>query len=161
MSHSKGIMNQGLFIASLFVILTALIQMFKRRLHLMASENVPSVFWCRSQRLSQLPWLPVQKTRSIMRRPDSVWRSWLSTLNLSATPEVPTNVLHTCLSLHTLRHFRTHFFCIADMFDGLNYWFIPLSGNIFVMFLNFLVVLWGFKSNPPPKCTLNWLLVTN
>lgn len=46
------------------------------------------VFCCRFLRLSQLPWLPVQRTRSIMRRPGSVWRSWLSTSNLSATPEV-------------------------------------------------------------------------
>lgn len=55
-----------------------------------------SVLCCRFLRLSQLPWLPVQRTHSIMRRPGSVWRSWPSTSNLSATPEV--------LKTHTHKH---------------------------------------------------------
>lgn len=55
-----------------------------------------SVFCCRFLRLSQLPWLPVQRTRSIMRRPGSVWRSWPSTSNLSATLEVVNTQTHAC-----------------------------------------------------------------
>lgn len=63
----------------------------------------PSVFSCRFQRLSQLPWLPVQRTRSIMRRPGSVWRSWPSTSNLSATPEVQHTQTHACYFCSLLR----------------------------------------------------------
>jgi len=56
----------------------------------------PLFLYCRFLRLSQLPWLPVQRTHRIMRWPGSVWRNWPSISNPSATPEV---LEHTCLLL--------------------------------------------------------------
>jgi len=75
----------------------------KHQLFLRVHLIIPLLVSCwRFLRFSQWPWLPVQRTHSIMRRPGSVWRSWPSISNLSATPEVQKKHLHVNFSLFCL-----------------------------------------------------------